>query len=35
VIWVAHDPAQIERVAKRHLRIQGTRLQEEEQGAWA
>lgn len=35
VIWVAHDPAQIDRVARRHLRIQGHRLEEEGQGAWA
>lgn len=34
VVWVAHDPAQIERVARRHLRIQGHRLEEEGQGAW-
>lgn len=34
VIWVAHDPAQIARVARHHLRIQGHRLVEEEQGAW-
>jgi len=28
VLWVSHDPAQIERVARRHLRIEGGRLQE-------
>lgn len=35
VIWVAHDPAQIARVARRHLRIRGQRLEEEEPRAWA
>ncbi|MCH4563739.1 ATP-binding cassette domain-containing protein [Halomonas sp. EGI 63088] len=34
VIWVAHDRAQIGRVAKRHLRILDGRLVEEEQAAW-
>lgn len=33
VIWVAHDPAQIDRVADRHRRIVEGRL--EEAGAWA
>ncbi|WP_108445323.1 ABC transporter ATP-binding protein [Halomonas denitrificans] len=33
VIWVAHDPAQIARVADRHRRIVEGRL--EEAGAWA
>ncbi|TLF52534.1 ABC transporter ATP-binding protein [Halomonas urmiana] len=33
VIWVAHDPAQIDRVADRHWRIVEGRL--EEAGAWA
>ncbi len=28
VLWVSHDPAQIERVANRHLRIEGGRLRE-------
>mgnify|MGYP005853315217 CR=1 FL=1 len=27
VLWVAHDPAQIHRVANAHYRIQGTRLE--------
>lgn len=34
VIWVAHDRAQIGRVAQRHLRILDGRLVEEEQTAW-
>ncbi|WP_240618388.1 ABC transporter ATP-binding protein [Halomonas heilongjiangensis] len=34
VIWVAHDRAQIGRVARRHLRIHGGGLVEEEQAAW-
>ncbi|MCC5860019.1 MAG: ATP-binding cassette domain-containing protein [Ectothiorhodospiraceae bacterium] len=28
VLWVAHDPAQIARIASRHLRIRGGRLEE-------
>lgn len=27
VLWVAHDPGQIERMARRHLRIRGERLE--------
>ena len=34
VIWVAHDRAQIDRVARRHLRIEDSRLVEEGQTAW-
>jgi UDP-glucose/iron transport system ATP-binding protein len=28
VVWVSHDPAQIARVADRHLRVTGGRLLE-------
>ncbi len=34
VIWVAHDAAQIERVADRHLRLEAGRLIQEEAAAW-
>ena len=30
VIWVSHDPAQIARVANRHLRVQGSELREQD-----
>ncbi len=33
-LWVAHDRAQIERVADRHRRILDGRLEEREEGAW-
>ena len=29
VIWVSHDPAQIARVANRHLRVSGSELLEQ------
>jgi ABC-type iron transport system FetAB ATPase subunit len=29
VIWVSHDPAQIARVANRHLRVSGSELREQ------
>jgi UDP-glucose/iron transport system ATP-binding protein len=37
VIWVSHDPAQIARVASRHLRILGSELLEQdvEHAAWS
>jgi sulfonate transport system ATP-binding protein len=34
VIWVAHDPGQIARVANRHWRIDGTELRAEEASPW-
>ncbi|TFH85538.1 ATP-binding cassette domain-containing protein [Billgrantia azerbaijanica] len=34
VVWVAHDRAQIARVAQRHCRIEDSRLVEEAQTAW-
>jgi ABC-type iron transport system FetAB ATPase subunit len=37
VIWVSHDPAQIKRVANRHLRVSGSELLEQdvESAAWS
>ncbi len=34
VVWVAHDIAQIRRVADRHCRIKGGTLETEKEGAW-
>ncbi len=34
VIWVAHDPGQIDRVANRHWRIEGSGLVAEEASGW-
>jgi ABC-type iron transport system FetAB ATPase subunit len=37
VIWVSHDPAQVARVANRHLRVSGSELLEQdvESAAWS